>query len=364
MNQDLKNKIESIISNQKLDEGEILSQLKQLMYKNELQTSSTKNSKSIADLVSANLKQLQGDTHQGRTIKTGFTDFDSRFGGFGLGEFVVIGSRPIQGRTELLVNLSLNISTTTPVLYFTFDASAFLLTAHFMSSLSGISLFKILQHHLKPEQKELLASIEPQFANHKIFVNDSCKHSITALRAHCQKHIEENGVKVIVVDSMQEMSSFKYSNNKRYEIASIARELKSIASEFNVCVIASSQLIDYYDSNFGSTYPRLSDLPEKGAIDQEADKVAFLYRPIYYGKMHDKNGNSLLGYTELMLAKNNSGDLGSIQLLIDSEFTHFRDFDQYQDASTHYKSRLNDLVAKNPNLKIMMDEFGLEQSVF
>jgi len=87
MNQDLKNKIESIISNQKLDEGEILSQLKQLMYKNELQTSSTKNSKSIADLVSANLKQLQGDTHPESTIKTGFTDFDRRFGGFGLGEF-------------------------------------------------------------------------------------------------------------------------------------------------------------------------------------------------------------------------------------------------------------------------------------
>ena len=84
MNQDIKNKIENIISNQNSDEREILSQLKQLMYETELQNSVSKNSKSIADLVSENIKQLQGKTQQGNAIKTGFTEFDRMFGGFGL----------------------------------------------------------------------------------------------------------------------------------------------------------------------------------------------------------------------------------------------------------------------------------------
>ena len=85
------------------------------MYETELQNSVANNSKNIADLVSENIKQLQDKTHQGNAIKSGFTEFDRMFGGFGLGELVVIGARPSMGKTQLLVNLSLNISISTPV---------------------------------------------------------------------------------------------------------------------------------------------------------------------------------------------------------------------------------------------------------
>lgn len=364
MNQDIKNKIENIISNQNSDEREILSQLKQLMYETELQNSVAKNSKSIAALVSENIKQLQGKTHQGNAIKSGFTEFDRMFGGFGLGELVVIGARPSMGKTQLLVNLSLNISVSTPVLYFTFDLSEFLLTSRFISSLSGIAVNKILQHELTDEQKENLASIESKFSKHKILVNDSCNNSITAFKAHCQKQIQENGVKVIVVDYLQMMSSNKYRNSRELEISFISRELKNIAKDFNVCVIATSQLSRAVETRGGSKHPQLSDLRESGAIEQDADKVIFIYRPEYYGLECDEEGNSTAGLTELILAKNRNGSLGTVRLLRDANFTNYRDFDQYKNDFSFSQSRLDELTAKNPNIKTMIDKLGLEETPF
>lgn len=343
MKQDIINKIQDIIENQSADEREILFKLKEVLYETELQNQIAKESKSIIDLVSENLTQLKEGSHKSNTIKTGFTDFDKLFGGFGLGEFIVIGGRPSMGKTQLLVNLSLNISVESSLLYFTFDLSEFLLTSRFISSFSGIALDKILQHELTDEQKSKLAAISNQFSKHKIFVNDSCNNSFTALKAHCQKQIEENGVKVIIVDYLQMMSSNKYRNNREAEISLISRELKNIAKDFNVCVIATSQLSRAIEFRTGSRHPILSDLRESGAIEQNADKVIFIYRPEYYGLDCDEEGNSTVGLTEIILAKNKSGSLGTVKLLRDTDFTNYRDFDDYKKDFTFSKSRLDEI---------------------
>ncbi len=343
MNQNIIDKIKKIISNQNTDEREILNQLKQLVYESELQNNIARNSKSIADLVSENLTQLKEESYQGNAIKTGFTEFDKLFGGFSLGEFIVIGGRPSMGKTQLLVNLSLNISIETPILYFTFDLSEFLLTSRFISSVSGIAVNKILQHELTDEQKTKLASIGNKFSKHKIFVNDSCNNSFTALKAHCQKQIQDNGVKVIVVDYLQMMSSNKYRNNRELEISYISREFKNIAKDFNVCVIASSQLSRAVETRGGTKRPALSDLRESGAIEQDADKVIFIYRPEYYGIDCDEEGNSTAGLTEIILAKNRNGSLGTVNLLRDANFTNYRDFDGYKNDFSFSRSRLDEI---------------------
>jgi replicative DNA helicase len=364
MNQDIKSKVENIISHQYTDEGEILSKLKQLIFETDSQNSLAKNSKSIADLVSESIKQLQGKTHQGNTIKTGFTEFDNLFGGFGLGELVVIGARPAMGKTQLLVNLALNISVSTPVLYFTFDLSEFLLTSRFISSLSGIAVNKILQQELTDEQKENLAAIETKFGKHKIFVNGGFNNSIFALKAHCERQIQENDVKVIIVDYLQMMSSNKYRNSRELEISFISRELKNIAKDFNVCVIATSQLSRAVETRGGARRPLLSDLRESGAIEQDADKVIFIYRPEYYGFEFDDDGISTAGLMEVTLAKNRNGSLGMVKLLRDPNFTSYRDFDQHKDDFSFSQNRLDELIAKNPNIQSMIDELGLEETPF
>ncbi|MCO5233719.1 MAG: DnaB-like helicase C-terminal domain-containing protein [Chitinophagales bacterium] len=360
MNQGIKDKIENLIGRQDLEERELLSHLKQIVYESELQNSVARESKSISDLVSENVNQLKSNSQNNNTIKSGFADFDKMFGGFGLGEFVVIGGRPAMGKTQLLVNLSLNISQTVPVLYFTFDLSELLLTSRFISSLSGIAVNKILQHELTEEQKKILSAKSKEIGKYKIFVNDSCNYSFSAMKAICQKHIQEDGVKVIIVDYIQMMSSNKYRNNRELEISYISRELKNIAKDFNVCVIATSQLSRAVESRGGSRHPQLSDLRDSGAIEQDADKVIFIYRPEYYGFESDEDGNNTEGLTEIILAKNRNGSLGSIKLLRDNNFTNFRSFDTYKNDFSFSQNRLDEITAKNPNLKNFTDNLESE----
>lgn len=249
---------------------------------------------------------------------------------------------------------------TIPVLYFTFDLSEYLLTSRFIASVSGIPASKILQHDLTDEERNKLSSIENELNRHKLFINDSYNNSLTAFKAHCQKQIEENGVKVIFVDYLQMMSSNKYRNSRELEISYISRELKNIAKDFNVCVIATSQLSRALESRGGSKHPQLSDLRESGAIEQDADKVIFIYRPEYYGLECDEEGNNTAGLTEIILAKNRNGSLGSIKLLRDNYFTNFRSFDTYKNDFSFSQNRLDEMTAKNPNLKNLIDKLDLE----
>jgi len=247
------------------------------------------------------------------------------------------------GKTQLLVNLALNISTTRPILYFTFDLSQFLLTNRFISSLSTISAHKILQQNLTQEEKNILMAVESKFNQYQLYINDSCNNSISNFASHCKKQIEENGVKVIFVDYLQMMSSNKYRNNRELEISHISRELKSIAKDYNVCIIAASQLSRAVEMRGGIKHPHLSDLRESGAIEQDADKVLFIYRPEYYGLTLDEDGNNTEGLTELILAKNRNGSLGTTKLQRSSNFTNYRDFEGYNNEFTFSKNRLNEI---------------------
>ena len=326
MTQDLQHKIENIINrNPQADDREILFQLKQMLYETELQNYAGQEAKNIAGLVAENIHQLNSETHQTAVIKSGFDDFDTQFGGFRFGEFVVVGGRPAMGKTQFLVNLSLNISTTVPVLYVTLDLSEFLLTNRFISSVSEIPASAILQCTLSDEQKNRLAAIGDEFAKRQLFIHDCSNTSIAALKANCQKMIQENGVQVIVVDYLQLISSHKHRNYRELEISYISRELKNMAKEYNVCVIASSQLSRATESRLGDgKRPQLSDLRDSGAIEQDADKVLFIYRPEYYGILADYGGNSTVHIAEIIVAKNRNGCLGEFKLLRDANFTNFR----------------------------------------
>jgi replicative DNA helicase len=364
MNFEIRNKIQNIIRNEETDEKDILVQLKHLIYETELLIHSSSDSKTIIELVADNLSFLKGSSSLSHAIKTGFSEFDELFGGFIPGEFVVIGGRPSMGKTQLLVNLALHISKSNPVLYFTFDLSEFLLTARFISSLSKIPVSTILQNELSDEHRQTLSSIEPEFSKHKILINDGFNQSIHALKTHCRNQIEKNGIQVIMIDYLQMMGSNKYRNNRELEISFISRELKTMAKELNVCVIATSQLSRAVETRGGDRHPQLSDLRESGAIEQDADKVIFIYRPEYYGMECDEFGNSTSGLTKLILAKNRNGSLGSVKLKRDRAFTNFHDFENYKNDFTFSESRLNEISSNNSSIKKMIDRFGLESPPF
>jgi replicative DNA helicase len=342
MSNQLKNKIEYIINHNHYDENEMHSRLKQLLIEFELIKNSTTESKPISTLIGEKLLQFNAQHYQQNIIKTGFADIDQLIGGFSLGELIVIGGRPSMGKTQLLINLSLNISVDNPVLYFTFDLSEFILTNRIMSSLSGIAIKDILHDYLTNEEKDKLHALGALSDRYKIYINENLSNSIAAIRAHCEMQIKENGVKVIVIDHLQMMGSIKYKNSRELEISYICKELKKIAKEFNVCVIISSQLSRAVEYRGESKIPLLSDLRESGAIEQVADKVLFIYRPDYYGIEFDEMGNSIAGLTELVVAKNTTGSIGNIKLIRNAKFTNF---EQYVKPKTDFdfsSNRLNE----------------------
>lgn len=359
MKQEVKNKIENILSTN-TNEKEIIFQLKKLLYDIDLKNAADKESKSVTNLVSESINHLY-ETSPTNIIKTGFYDFDSSYGGFDLGEFIVIGGRPAMGKTQFLVNLALNISIEKPVLYFTFDQSDYFLTNRFISSLSHIPMTHLLHCNINTEQKEKLAQIKEEISKHKIFINDSFNDSISAFKVHCQKMINEEGVKVIFVDSLQMIKSNKYHNNREDEINHISRELKNIAKDLNVCVIVTSQLSKVVEERGGDKRPILSDLRECGAIEQDADKVILMYRPEYYGFEYDTEGNSTIELVEFIFVKNRNGKLGTFKLLRDTEFTNFRNFDGYKGKFPFSASRLDEMLAENPLLNTLIDKFDLDE---
>jgi Replicative DNA helicase len=331
MTQELQHKIENLInSNQETDDREITSRLKKLLYEIELENIDNKEAKSVSTLVAESILQLNEEASSYPAIETGFVDLDRLLGGFRPGELVVIGGRPSMGKTQLLVNLSSYISRRFPVLYFTFDLSAFLLTCRFLSLATEIPGRNLLRHNLDEDQKTRLSAVEEYFNARKLFISGDCIHSVEALKALSQKYIRERGMKVIVIDYLQMLNSQNryHRGNRETEVSHIMRELKAIAKECNMCVIVSSQLSRSVESRCGSKRPQLSDLRESGAIEQDADKVLFIHRPEYYGFTMDENNMPVTGVAEIIVAKNRTGPTDTIRLLRDSEFTKFRDYEE------------------------------------
>lgn len=343
MKYEIANKIQPILDDTSLSSQEVLFRIKKIINDAEAHLFKPKESVSIAQLALNNLSIMAESPKEINVIKTGFSGFDKQFSGFGLGELVVIGGRPAMGKTQLVINLSLNISTTSPLLYFSFDLSAFSLTCRFLASLSNVNALKIIQNKINPNEKEALNNAAKKLNDYKIYVNDSSNFSIFALKEHCKKHIEEDGVKVIVIDYLQLISPPKYRTSREVEISNITRELKAIAKEFNVCVIVSSQLSRAVESRGGDKRPILSDLRESGSIEQDADKVIFLYRAEYYGLMEDEDGNSTQRIAELVVAKNRNGALGTAKIKMDENYTNFRDFDNYKNEFDFNQSRLDEI---------------------
>ncbi len=349
MEEILKHQIEKIVASTTSNDHEILLQLKQLIHEKEFQNIVVRESEKIADLVDENLTMLLQGIKGQNIIKSGFNDFDIMFGGFSQGELVIIGGRPSMGKTQLLINISLNIAQQHPVLYFTFDLPKLSLINRFLAAVSGIAAGNIMQQDLNTEQKGKLKVAGKTIAACNIFINDSCSNSVTQLKKMCEKHIRENGVKVIILDYLQLMSSAKYKNNREVEISYISRELKNIARELDVCVIASSQMSRAVEVRTGEKKPHLSDLRESGAIEQDADKVIFIFRPEYYGMLEDREGNCTEGIAEIIMAKNRNGGTGSIQLMIDKDFTRFMNFTGFKNNFEFSKSRLRTLLSPDSN---------------
>jgi replicative DNA helicase len=266
-----------------------------------------------------------------RGIPTGLKDLDKVLAGLQRSDLIVIAARPSMGKTALMLNMSLDIATKAKqgsVLYFSLEMSKEQLVDRLLAAEAGVDAWKLRTGEgLDDEDFERLSAAMGELAEAPIFIDDTSGITVSDLRTKARRLHHQHPLAAIMVDYLQLMSGgsrFASAANRVQEISEISRSLKVLARELNVPVVAASQLSRSVESRNPPT-PQLADLRESGSIEQDADIVAFIYRPHYYDDNADPN------ITELHIKKHRNGPTKNIEIFFDRNKQRFRDLDKTHD---------------------------------
>ena len=260
-------------------------------------------------------------------IPTGFIDLDRQTAGLQPSDLILIAARPSMGKTAFVLNLVQHITIHEHLcaVIFSLEMSKEQLVNRLFSLESRVDAQKLRTGNLQEADWENLIEGAGKIGNSKLIIDDTPGISISQMRSKCRKYKMEMGLNIIIIDYLQLMSGSGKSESRQQEISDISRSLKALARELNVPVIALSQLSRAVEQR-PDHRPMLSDLRESGAIEQDADVVMFIYRDDYYN--HD---TELKGVSEIIVAKQRNGPIGTIELTWLPEYTRFanRDHSQY-----------------------------------
>ncbi|MBS1918306.1 MAG: replicative DNA helicase [Bacteroidetes bacterium] len=284
-----------------------------------------KNFDSIDTVLVKTIQRIEDLRHKNEDITgvpTGFPTLDKVTFGWQSTDLIILAARPSVGKTAFALNLArnaaLNAAKPTPVVFFSLEMSASQLVQRILSAESEIWLEKIARGKLEEhEMKQLYAKGIQRLAQAPIFIDDTAALNIFELRAKCRRLKNKHNIGLILIDYLQLMSGAGdgKNSNREQEISRISRDLKGLAKELQVPIIALSQLSREVEKRKeGNKMPQLSDLRESGAIEQDADMVMFLYRPEYYDITQNEMGESNKGETFLRIAKHRNGSLENVKL--------------------------------------------------
>jgi replicative DNA helicase len=252
-------------------------------------------------------------------VPSGFTSIDRITGGWQPGNLIIIAGRPSTGKTAMALSLALNPAKLKyPVCLFSLEMSDSEISTRFLSGVSGYSNVEIRNANINFDN---LVDKSNEVANLPIYIDDTPAITIFELRSKVKKMILRHGVKLVIVDYLQLMK--QEAGNREQEVSKISQGLKAIAKEFSIPVIALSQLNRGVEDR-SDKRPKLSDLRESGAIEQDADIVCFIYRPALYSiptiKI-DKEDISTEGLMVVDCAKDRNGALFSKPLYHNESLT-------------------------------------------
>ena len=279
-------------------------------------------------------------------VATGFTRLDELTSGWQPSDLVILAARPGMGKTAFVMSMAKNMAIDfgTPAAIFSLEMSSVQLITRMISSETGIPSGKLRKGNLEPHEWEQLNVKVKNLAKAPIFIDDTPSLSIFDLRAKARRLASQHNIKVIVIDYLQLMTAGSASNgNREQEISTISRNLKALAKELNIPVIALSQLSRAVETRGGSKRPLLSDLRESGAIEQDADIVSFIYRPEYYGNTEwdDEERTPCEGQAEFIVAKHRNGGLDNIRLKFTGHLALFSDLDD--GFGNEFQSKMNSI---------------------
>ncbi len=253
-------------------------------------------------------------------IASGFIDLDDKTGGFHPGQLIIIAARPSMGKTALALNISdhVAINTNVPVLFVSLEMGHIEIADRLLCARSRVDGHKLRTGigMAMREMQQLSKAFNELSADGKMYIDDTPSRSMIQIAASARRSRRRNKVGLLVVDYIQLVDSEETRDSRQEQIAKISRRLKTLARDLKIPVIALSQLNRAVE-NREDKRPRMADLRESGAIEQDADIVLLLHRPEYY------DGNDQPGVAELIIAKNRNGPTDTVKLTFLKTYTRF-----------------------------------------
>ncbi len=256
-------------------------------------------------------------------LPTGFNDFDEMTSGLQDGDLVIVAGRPSMGKTTFAMNIAeyAAVKSDKPVAVFSMEMPSGQLAMRMLSSLGRIDQHRVRSGKLEDEDWPRLTSAVGILAEKPLFIDDTPSLSPNELRSRCRRLTREHGkLGLVVIDYLQLMQVTGFKENRTAEISEISRSLKALAKELEAPVIALSQLNRSLEQR-PNKRPVMSDLRESGAIEQDADVIAFIYRDEVYNEDSPDKGTA-----EIIIGKQRNGPIGSVRLTFLGKYTRFENF--------------------------------------
>ena len=262
-------------------------------------------------------------------IASGFQDIDKFTGGWQETDLIIVGGASSMGKTSFALALAYNAAkyTQTPTVIFSYEMSALQLLRRLASMESEISNRYITNGTLNNEELIKIHEAIGDIEKIPLHIDEGNITSLGYLVHRIKEYVKNKGVKLVMIDYLQLVSSKNKSGSREQEVSKVARTLKNLAKELNITVIALSQLNRGVGMRNNSK-PTLSDLRESGEIEQAADVVMLIYRPEYYGIEYNDDGKESKGTANIIFAKGRNIGVGEVTLSFKSEITKFIDYEK------------------------------------
>lgn len=259
-------------------------------------------------------------------IATGFTDLDYKTAGMQPADLILVAARPSMGKTAFVLNVAQHMALKNGkgVAIFSLEMSKEQLINRVFSLQSGVDAQKLRTGKLNLDEWNKLTRAAAEIGKSKIIIDDTPAITVAEMRSKCRKLKMAGNLDIIIIDYIQLMTGSGKAESRQNEVSEISRSLKALARELSVPVIALSQLSRLVEQR-PDHRPMLSDLRESGAIEQDADVVMFIYRDDYYNKDTDRKGIS-----EIIIAKQRNGPIGTVELAWLPELTKFANLEKHE----------------------------------
>ncbi len=299
-----------------------------------------KNFKSLQEVLVKTMQEIEENrkkTDDITGVPSGFIGLDRVTSGWQKTDLIILAARPSVGKTAFALNLAMNAamnaSKAFPVAVFSLEMGAGQIVKRMLSCVTDVSLESITRGKMAEHEFMQMSERMKKLAQAKIYIDDQAALNIFELRAKARRLKQKHDIQLILIDYLQLMqATVEKSGNREQEISKISRDLKALAKELEVPIIALSQLNRSVETRKESKVPQLSDLRESGAIEQDADLVMFLYRPEYHGLNNDENGEIVEGETHIVIAKHRNGSTGTEKVKFIKEYQRFVELEDRFDS--------------------------------